>query len=200
MKSIKQIWLELENYYIANYLKGLEYLGNGATDEEIDSVEEELGYNLPTALRESLKIHNGSRSNDYRSFYLLNCQDIVSDYMVYKDLCDEGDFDDEGEIEGNPGVQPVWWDYGWIPFANDCGGNQYCVDMNPAEDGVYGQVITVWHDEESRPVVARGYHEFLNGVLNNLLAGNTTIQVEGGCIFLTSGDSDEDYDDELANN
>lgn len=195
MRTIKEIWIELENYYIANYPQGLEQLGDGATDEEIDTVETTLGYKLPSALRESLKIHNGSDNNDYRGFLLVNCEDLVNDYTVYKDLYDGGDFDDIGEVEGNPGVQPVWWDYGWIPFAIDGGGNQYCVDLNPADGGVHGQVITMWHDDESRPIVARGYHEFLNGVLNNILAGNTTIQVDGEYTYLDG----DDYDDELAN-
>lgn len=197
MRTIKQIWVELEKFYTANHLQGLEGLWDGAIDEEIDTVESDLEFKLPAALRESLKVHDGSRCKDYRGFYLLNCEDIVNEYMVYKDLYDEGSLD-KGQIKGNPGVQPVWWDCAWIPFAIDGEGNQYCVDLNPAKDGVYGQVITMWHDKECRPVMARGYHEFLNGVLNNILTGNTTVVIGDGFTYLSSGESDS-YDDELAN-
>ena len=36
-----------------------EYVGKESTDEEIESIEKELGYKLPASYIELIKIHNG---------------------------------------------------------------------------------------------------------------------------------------------
>ena len=43
----------------------------------------------------------------------------------------------------------------------DGAGNHHCVDLDPEKSGVPGQVITMWHDDDERAVVAGSFYAFL---------------------------------------
>ena len=54
-----------------------------------------------------------------------------------------------------------WWRLGWIPFCGDGGGNHLCVDVDPARGGNPGQVISMWHDDGARALIARSLTDFI---------------------------------------
>jgi cell wall assembly regulator SMI1 len=51
---------------------------------------------------------------------------------------------------------------GWIPFAKDFFGNFLCVDVDPDEGGVVGQVIEVAYDASRLRVVASSLADYLD--------------------------------------
>lgn len=65
------------------------------------------------------------------------------------------------ELRAGSGIRPVWWHPAWLPFAEDSGGNLRCVDLDPAGDGVFGQVIG-W-EVHAGPVgpIARSLEEYV---------------------------------------
>jgi cell wall assembly regulator SMI1 len=80
---------------------------------------------------------------------------------------------DGGEFEDFEDVEPVgpvkgefWWNPLWIPIATNGGGDDICIDLDPAEGGKVGQIITFWHDWELREVILDSLEEWLINTIN----------------------------------
>jgi cell wall assembly regulator SMI1 len=64
----------------------------------------------------------------------------------------------------DPGVQALFWNERWLPFARDGRGGVVCVDLAPAPAGVVGQVIFVGRDPDERTVLGASLQEWLASV------------------------------------
>ena len=62
---------------------------------------------------------------------------------------------------GEPRVRNVSWSRNWFTFAVDGFGEMLVVDMDPGPDGVVGQVLKVWHDDNRVEVMAHSLCELL---------------------------------------
>jgi molybdopterin molybdotransferase len=71
---------------------------------------------------------------------LLPCENIAEWWRTMAGLQDGGDFEDL-EAEGDGGVKSDWWNKRWIPILEGPDGDLLCIDMDPDEGGVEGQVI-----------------------------------------------------------
>lgn len=61
----------------------------------------------------------------------------------------------ENVCEAGPGVRAVYWSPRWVPFVLLGGATDFhCLDLDPGEGGVAGQVIHVSDDLIPREVVA----------------------------------------------
>ncbi|MFY0532767.1 SMI1/KNR4 family protein [Nannocystis pusilla] len=58
-------------------------------------------------------------------------------------------------------MQQKWWIPEWVPVTYDGSGNHDVVDLAPAKGGRVGQILSFWHDEESRRVVGRDFLSWL---------------------------------------
>ncbi len=90
---------------------------------------------------------------------------------------ERNDHDDSGDFVGlepnsAAGVASDWWNTGWIPFADNGGGDFYCVDMAPADSGAPGQIITHSHESGEHRVVAASLTDFLNDLAGALESGS----------------------------
>jgi cell wall assembly regulator SMI1 len=56
-------------------------------------------------------------------------------------------------------------------FTSDGCGNHICIDLDPTEDGNFGQVIQMWHDSSNRELYASSFKEWINNYLNDLEQG-----------------------------
>lgn len=115
-----------------------------------------LGAPAPIQLARLLARHDGSGDAmvvpEYR---LLSTAVIAEEWLIWEDLR-INDFDPRGltcSPEG-PIRRDHWWNSAWIPFAADGTGNFLCIDTDPARGGSNGQIITMWHDDDRRNVVA----------------------------------------------
>ena len=124
------------------------------------------------------RIHNGQSSYDYgvldgREF--LSIERIKAEWSVWKELLDDGTFqDDDGQDQVSnpePGIRNVWWSPQWIPLTYDGGGNHDCLDLNPTESGMNGQIITMWHDDDERKIVAPGIRAWFQQYADGLESG-----------------------------
>lgn len=66
------------------------------------------------------------------------------------------DCEPSGPIKGDE-----WWRLGWIPFCGDGGGDHLCVDLDPADGGTVGQVISMWHDMPNRDLTGTSLTDFI---------------------------------------
>lgn len=137
---MREVWNEIEVWYKENAPILYEDLRDGASEADLKEAEKKLGFPLPDDYRESLKIHNGRvYLHDYE---YLDLNGAVRESVLMVSLDAEGKFEGwhvEGASDGK--IQNKWWHKGWIPFAEDSGGNKLCIDMAPGPKGKKGQVL-----------------------------------------------------------
>jgi cell wall assembly regulator SMI1 len=164
---VKELWDRMEKWLKQNNPEILESLHPGASEDEIQSLESKLGVKLPSDLRDSLKIHNGQQEETdglIGNWELLSVERILEEWNVWNTLYERGDFK-EISAEPDDGVRDTWWNPKWIPLTYSGRGDHHCMDLSPAPDGTYGQIITMWHDEEERRLLAPSFSMWFEKVV-----------------------------------
>ena len=176
--AVESVWNDIESYLQANAPEAHQALPAGASQEEIDSLEAGTGARLPEEYKASLKRHNGkARVQHYR---LLSAADALSSWSSMRKLSDQGTFAANEVVYGEGGeFQNTWWHPGWIPVAEDSGGNLILVDTAPAERGTQGQIIQ-WDTVEG-PSLARQktFLSWLESYRDDLQAGKYKVDESG---------------------
>jgi cell wall assembly regulator SMI1 len=169
---IHEVWDRLEAAVRTAAPDVLKSLRKGTAEAKVAKAEQKIGAELPADLRATLLRHDGQKDDadglipeDFveewsGEFLLMPAAEIASDWAMWQKLTASGEFADAETTPGK-GVQPGWWNAGWVPFATDGGGDYLCVDSAPAKGGVVGQVILMKHDGGGRPVLARSLAAFL---------------------------------------
>ena len=166
MTDIGTTWQRIETWLTQNAPEVAAGLPPGATDAQIAEAERVLGVALPDDVRASYRRHDGQQADPAvgggftEGGEFLSLARIVDEWQVWKDLLDDGTFE-EFESAPDPGVRADWWNPRWVPITYDGTGNNLCLDLDPAPGGMTGQIITMWHDEEARSVVAASFGEWL---------------------------------------
>lgn len=171
----EQVWWELEERLMAAYPPLLAKLPPGATTESIERLERTFGHQLPPLVREMYRLHDGigmpayiPSGNHMRSAvsHLLSLQEALDEWHSLTRALDSGAFADSkiADVEGS--VRPHWWNRGWLPISSNGAGDCYCIDMDPAPGGAVGQVVSFWHDDAERAVVAADVAEYLLGYVD----------------------------------
>jgi len=156
---MKQQWEKLESHLKANNPALLADLNPPATDAEIHGLEQQLGITLPADFVECLKIHNGQKGEAdglFDGLEFLSTQRILNEWSIWKGLLDGGDFDGD-QSNSASGIKADWWNPNWIPFTYNGAGDHLCIDLDPADQGQIGQVITLWHDDAARNKKANSF-------------------------------------------
>lgn len=182
---MQDIWTQIESWMRANAPQVLDTLQPGASDAQIAELESALAIQLPDDVRASYRIHNGQATYKYglingREF--LSLERIRDEWQVWKELLDSGTFQtEEGQDQGSdpdPGIRNLWWSDKWIPLTYDGGGNHDCLDLYPADGGTVGQIITMWHDDDERKLVAPSFRAWLKQYAEGLAAGQFAFSEE----------------------
>jgi cell wall assembly regulator SMI1 len=144
-------------------------LAKGASRAAIDAVEKAIGAPLPDEVVASLLVHDGQRSNApaVGEWNLFGCKDIIREWKIWKKLLDDGTFDGS-ESSPRRGVKSAWWSGAWIPLTGDGAGDHLCADLDPDKGGAAGQVITMWHADARRNLVAKGWAAWLAELAGDL--------------------------------
>lgn len=140
------------------------YLAPGASEAEIAEAERALKLRFPADLRHLLSKHAGSLDEQQilPGWMLFSPQRIVDEWRIWEELRRDQFVPDgytcepDGPIKGDE-----WWRLGWIPFTGDGGGNHLCLDVDPPPKGRSGQVISMWHDDPARALIAGSLTEFI---------------------------------------
>ncbi|MGI0491638.1 SMI1/KNR4 family protein [Alkalinema pantanalense CENA528] len=174
-QSVNHIWQRIENWLKMNLPSGIGGLNPPATEEEIAAVEEQLNIRFPEDVRSSYLRHNGQ---DIRSTWILwgwewhSLDRILETWNDWNEILEDGAIDDiENDGDGQI-FRKDWWHPQWIPLTSDSGGgNHHCLDLAPGPKGNVGQIITMWHDDSDRPLLANSFTEFLEQFAHALETG-----------------------------
>lgn len=162
-------WLRLNrpDYYL--------HLLPGATDSEINKVEEALGVQLPASFKAFLKWKNGQDDDTkfLENYSLVSCNGILALWNSLNSWQEDGTF----EVEN-------WWSRYWVPFLYDFTGNHVCIDTKGFLNGKPGQVIDYWHDEYSRDIIHESFYKWLETVV---------LAMESGTIYYGQDGEYSDY-------
>ncbi|HLO50751.1 MAG TPA: SMI1/KNR4 family protein [Kamptonema sp.] len=166
--EIKSIWNRIDKWLAANAPEIMNKLQTAATDEAIAQAEKLLEIELPEDVKASYRIHNGQdreKPGIFEGWNFLSLQEVIKAWESWKNLLDEGVFNEE---DGNNGCASdglirtdMWWNPKWIPITAELGGDNYCLDLDPAPGGQFGQIIIMYHDDAYRELVANNFREWL---------------------------------------
>jgi cell wall assembly regulator SMI1 len=155
----------------------LDNLNAGVTDKEVEDLEKLIKAKLPIEFVDFCKIHNGQKPG---SAGLFDCEELLSferikdEWTAWKGLLDSKCFEDEGghftSLPDN-GIKNEWWNALWIPITYDGSGNHYCLDLDPAGQGSYGQIIRMWHDDAERSLEAASFKDWVLAYKDKLVGG-----------------------------
>ncbi|MGO4546781.1 SMI1/KNR4 family protein [Paenibacillus sp. 2TAB23] len=142
------------------------HLQPGARDEDFQLIERTLEITLPESLKSFYSVHNGQNGGvGVRSFVrnltLSPISEIIDNWTFLQEEFDPDDL----EMSIDSEIKPVLWNAKWIPIAGNGGGDYLCIDTDPAEAGVVGQVLYFWHDWGYRSVEGKSLFEFIEACL-----------------------------------
>lgn len=181
---MEESWNRLKEWLAANWPEALDNLAAPATDSQIAALESQLGAKLPEDFVACLKVHNG-QSNAFGDLFeggeFLSTEGIMDQWNVWQDLLKAHTFDGI-KSEPQPGIKNDWWNSRWIPFTYDGSGNHYCLDLDPAESGRSGQIITMWHDASERELLAPSFAQWFDDFVKGILSGQLVFSEDYGCI------------------
>jgi cell wall assembly regulator SMI1 len=85
---------------------------------------------------------------------------------------DEEDLSEEFMLDAgsypNRAVRVIRACRGWIPLADDDGGNHFGIDLFPGDAGTPGQIVNFGRDEHMKFVMARSLGRFLQWMADEL--------------------------------
>ncbi|MBR3518875.1 MAG: SMI1/KNR4 family protein [Paludibacteraceae bacterium] len=140
----------------------------GATEEEINAVQEHVGKKLPKDFVELYRLHNGERA-DNRVFFMAGLQFVsLQEVQSLYDLLQE--FEESFEPMGTEAISTKSSDKNkWIPFATDDEDCYLAVDLTPERgNGKAGQVIAVDHGlgGSCTYLMAESFSEFIEKMMD----------------------------------
>jgi cell wall assembly regulator SMI1 len=158
------------------------FLNPPASEAELQTLQDEIGFTLPDDLRalylkangqvDVFRLESAAPGSIVMPFFgaydFISIDRALSNYRTWKGIFEDyGNTFHESFNEGIISVRnsdPVYSEYwrpGWLPFSIDGGGNSYAVDLSPPSGGTYGQVIVIGSDEDLRRVLAPSISRFL---------------------------------------
>ncbi len=179
-KPAADSWQRMERWF-AEHIPGLlRSLRPGASTTDIRSFEERAGVQLPEEVRESYRVHDGAveflgpiLGEPYNPL-----EEVLRSLLGWRQLderernsdVDSGLGDDATSFPPDA-IRCQYTDPGWIPIGN-WDGNCIGVDLDPAANGVRGQVINFGRDEERKFVLAVSWAQLLEDIADELESGS----------------------------
>jgi cell wall assembly regulator SMI1 len=169
---MKELWDRIEAWFRGNVPPDYYSFADGATELQIREAEAKLKIRLPTNLRNSYLVHNGSDWKGIFGYhYLASLDELVHQSTMMRDVVAAGYCEGYNSTPSGP-IKPMCWNTLWLPFAITGAGDCICVDMDPAVGGNLGQVIETNHEIGPVKVLAIGFREWLSEFAYALEAGD----------------------------
>jgi len=193
--TVSASWKRIERWLAASAPSIRKSLRPPATDAGVEKLKAKLGLKLPAHFIDSVLVHDGQKSDAEHGLFpgaeddlgttpscrLLTLTEIGREWAMMKELHDMGEFADSPS-EPARGIRDDWWNPGWIPIADNGGGDYYCIDLAPAKTGAVGQVILFFHEEGERPLVAKSYAAWLDQLAKGFESGKYTLDPDEGIV------------------
>lgn len=177
MRRVATSWKIIEEVLREHARTAYEALRPPASRGDLSALEDALGRKPPPALAASLRVHDGMADREDLVDYVSLCP--------AKRIASWSHLGCQGQREwgtGGDGVSrtrkiknDARWRDGWIPFAEDLGGDLLVTDLDPAPGGTRGQVFQ-WYNYGSTPrrVAAPSLAAWFDALAEQLLARNFT--------------------------
>ncbi|OOV79679.1 hypothetical protein B1202_16135 [Acinetobacter amyesii] len=85
-----------------------------------------------------------------------------------KDIFESGVFEDMEGASSVNGIKGEGWNLKWIPIIDLGNGDLYFLDLDPAEDGKFGQVVQYWHEDIEVQKEANNFTEWFSNFTDQL--------------------------------
>ncbi|MFO0822262.1 MAG: SMI1/KNR4 family protein [Gemmataceae bacterium] len=171
-KSIAESWKRIEGWYAENVRPIGKSLAHGASKTAISRFEKAIGAKLPDDFKESVLIHDGGGWWLPCKGELLSLEEILKQWTMYSEWQAKADYATDNwradDIKGP--IKPVFWNKKRI-YVTDNSGDHLTLDLDPPENGKYGQVLHHSHEVGPTDVVASGWGEFLRQLVDDLESG-----------------------------
>ncbi len=182
-ETIRRLWAAMGAWFQTHAPPCYERLhaAEGASAEAIALLETQVGSRLPDDFAAYLRLYNAYYGLCFFEYSGFDTVHIARNWQMLKELTDAGTFARaEPHVESDERMQACWWHPGWIPFAEDGGGNLICLDLAPAARGTWGQVF-YWeiHGGPEHPC-APSFLAYLKRYHDDLLSGRYTYDAYTG--------------------
>ena len=159
------------------------FMNIGATNEEINHLENTVKQKLPNEYIELLKRYNGEKDIlCCMAFGFLSIQEV----LIQWNLFDNQDHKKPEKLFQENKIKESLFSNKRIPFAHDGSGNYLCIDYFPNFDGKIAQILYLPLGEpEPISVIADDFNGFIT-FLSNAIENNKLVLV----------DEREDWDEE----
>jgi cell wall assembly regulator SMI1 len=200
--GVSESWGRIEAWLKANARPIRQSLRPAAKDRALGKLQGKLGVSLPADFGESVRRHDGQKPDaEYGLFpvaddvlgampscRLLSLTEIAREWAMMKELYDSGEF---ARQKSKPprGIRDDWWNPGWVPIAENGGGDYFCLDLAPGKGGTAGQVMVFFHDVKGRPRIAKSYAAWLEELAKGFESGKYVLDEDEGIV---EGRGDED--------
>ncbi len=174
--EIRQTWRRIDRWLLANVPELAPALREPATAARLAEAERELGVSFESEFRASLAVHDGQDPAYFEVFgdwALLALENVVATWRSFAQMAARGTFTtvDDPSVRTKGAVRPRAWDAAWVPIASSGGGDHLLLDLDPADGGDRGQVITHPRLATSHEVLAPGIGAWLARVADDLESG-----------------------------
>jgi cell wall assembly regulator SMI1 len=171
---MKKIWNEIDTWLRRNAPVIFANLRPGALDTDIEKTQRTLSCKLSDSVIRSYRIHDGMRGGTgplIAGWRLLPLTAIIREWRAWKKLSEEGTFDGmEGDTAAQ--IKSDWWNPKWIPIGSNGSGDFVCVDLDPSGAGTSGQIISLFHAEATRELIASNFASWLAEFADDLERGS----------------------------
>ena len=169
----------VEEEYLADYQKI-----SGASEEELQALEERLGIRLPSDFKALYCYKNGSKYFsilpcviDQRElpFSLMSLQEMESckKYFQNRDtlLTEFPDYFSSQDLENihDHRIKPYLFNKKWLPFAQYCDSCYLMLDFDPDQEGQEGQIICYIHDPDQVIYAAKSLTNLIEGIMDEIV-------------------------------
>lgn len=152
---MQSTWLKFEHWLSEHWPVRLKDLNPPATREEITALETALGVQLPADYVACLQRHNGQAA---AARGLFDCAKFLSTTEILSQWS-------------------IW------EKSPEGAGDHHCLDLAPADGGVSGQVIDMWHDMSDRNVLEPSFFRWFAKCVDDVLAGKYAYSEEYEGLF-----------------
>lgn len=170
---MKDLWIRIEGLLGAYGCQDRVGLRQGASDDQILSLQDHLGVDFPDSLKRFLSIHDGQdgQAGLVGGQQLLSTESIRQEWDMWRSLDERAmNADCADFMASNPkgAIKPMYTNRSWIPLTKDWGGNHIGLDFDPDVQGTVGQVIRFGRDEDTKLLVAESFDAFAEKLATSL--------------------------------
>ena len=177
--TVRQAWARIEKWARKNMPGLIEEVAPPASRDEIERLEQFLGFPLPAEFVESLLVHDGEEGDGklLDSGEGLLSVDMIRESMQGERANIEKYADLEGDNVTGP-VRPELYLAGRVIIADFNRDTHLLLDFAPAPDGTPGQVVRRWVENGLLEVVASSWGAFLRDYADKLEQGRIELDPE----------------------